>query len=119
MSNVVGWFEIVGKDGAGLRKFYGELFDWNIDATQTGMDYGLVPAGAKGIAGGIGRSEDGGAGHVTVYIEVDDLQQYLTKAEQLGGKTVAPPMEIPGWNLSIAFLTDPEGHLIGLSKGAI
>jgi len=28
-------------------------------------------------------------------------------------------MEIPGWNLSIAFLTDPEGHLIGLSKGAI
>jgi predicted enzyme related to lactoylglutathione lyase len=119
VSNVVGWFEIVGKDGAALRTFYSDLFEWNIDASQTGMDYGLVPAGPKGISGGIGRSEDGGPGHVTVYVEVDDLQKYLTKAETLGGKTVAPPMDIPGWNLSIAFIADPEGHLIGLSKGAV
>lgn len=119
MSNVVGWFEIVGKDGAALRKFYGELFDWSIDVADTGTDYGLVPAGPKGIAGGIGRSEDGDAGHVTVYVEVDDLQKYLTKAESLGGKTVAPPMDVPGWNLSIALMIDPEGHLIGLSKGAV
>jgi uncharacterized protein len=119
MSNAVGWFEIVGKDGAALRKFYGDLFDWNIDVAQTGTDYGLVAASPKGIAGGIGRSENGGPGHVTVYVEVDDLQKYLTKAESLGGRTVAPPMDIPGWNLSIAFMSDPEGHLIGLSKGAV
>jgi|SRR5258708_21518754 predicted enzyme related to lactoylglutathione lyase len=119
MSNVVGWFEIVGKDGARLRQFYSNLFHWKIDASQTGMDYGLVPPEPKGIGGGIGRSEDGGDGHVTVYVEVDDVQAYLDKAESLGGKTVAPPMDIPGWNLKIAFMTDPEGHLIGLSKGAI
>ncbi len=119
MPNVVGWFEIVGKDGPALRQFYGNLFGWNIDASQTGIDYGLVQPAPKGIGGGIGRSEDGGPGHVTVYVEVDDVQSYLDKAESLGGKTVAPQMDIPGWNLQIAFMTDPEGHLIGLSKGAI
>jgi uncharacterized protein len=119
VSNPVAWFEIVGKDGARLRQFYGDLFGWPIDARQTGMDYGLVPPQPNGIAGGIGRSEDGGAGHVTVYVEVDDLQDYLHKAEALGGQTVAPPMDIPGWNLSIAFVSDPEGHVIGLSKGVV
>ena len=83
------------------------------------MDYGLVTPEPKGTGGGIGRSEDGGDGHVTLYVDVDDVQAYLDRAESLGGKAVAPPMDVPGWNLTIAFMTDPEGHLIGLSKGAI
>jgi predicted enzyme related to lactoylglutathione lyase len=119
MGNPVAWFEIVGQDGARLRQFYGELFGWPIDASQTGMDYGLVAQQPNGIAGGIGRSEDGGPGHVTVYVEVDDIQEYLQKAERLGGKMIAPPMDIPGWNLSIGFMSDPEGHLVGLSKGVV
>jgi hypothetical protein len=28
-------------------------------------------------------------------------------------------MDIPGWNLSIGFMSDPEGHLVGLSKGVV
>lgn len=119
MANPVAWFEVVGQDGAKLRGFYGDLFGWKIDESDPESDYGLVAAAEKGIAGGIGRSQDGGRGHVTFYVEVDDPAVYLTKVEELGGTTVAPPMEIEGWNLTIAFFTDPEGHLIGLSKGAI
>jgi len=83
------------------------------------MDYGLVTATNGGIAGGIGRSPDGGDGFVTFYVEVDDPAAYLAKAEKLGGKTVVPPTEIPSFNLTFAYFTDPEGHLIGLSKGAV
>jgi predicted enzyme related to lactoylglutathione lyase len=83
------------------------------------MDYGLVAQQPNGIGGGIGRSEDGGTGHVTVYVEVDDIAEYLQKAERLGGKMIAPPMDIPGWNLTIGFMSDPEGHLVGLSKGVV
>jgi predicted enzyme related to lactoylglutathione lyase len=119
MANPVAWFEIVGRDGATLRKFYGDLFDWRIDSSDAGMDYGLVAAQAGGIGGGIGRSADGGAGHVTVYVEVDDPEACLAKAERLGGKTVVPPMQIPGYNLTFAFFADPEGHVVGLSRGAI
>jgi predicted enzyme related to lactoylglutathione lyase len=119
MANPVAWFEIVGSDGAKLRSFYGDLFGWKIDPSTTGMDYGLVAPEPKGIAGGVGRSEDGGTGHVTVYVEVDDLAASLARAEALGGKTVLPPMDIAGFNLSVAMLADPEGHVIGLSKGAV
>jgi predicted enzyme related to lactoylglutathione lyase len=119
MANPVGWFEVVGKDGAKLRSFYGGLFDWQIAGTDGGMDYGVVAAAEKGIAGGIGASSDGGTGHVTFYVEVDDPAAYLAKAEALGGRTIAPPMEIPNFNLTIALLADPEGHVVGLMKGGV
>jgi uncharacterized protein len=118
MANPVGWFEVVGKDGAKLRSFYGELFDWQIAPTDGGMDYGVVAAAEKGIAGGIGATGDG-EGHVTFYVEVDDPAAYLAKAERLGGRTVQPPTDIPGFNLTVAMLADPEGHLVGIMKGGV
>lgn len=51
MKNPVVWFEVVGKDGAKLRKFYTDLFGWKIDGATDDMDYGLVPAGTGGIGG--------------------------------------------------------------------
>jgi predicted enzyme related to lactoylglutathione lyase len=118
MGNAVVWFEVVGTDGAKLRTFYGELFGWRIRTDDPAMDYGLVSAEAPGIGGGIGRSQDGGAGHVTFYVEVDDVAAYLEQAERLGGQVVAPPMRVPGNELTIALFTDPDGHLVGLSTGA-
>src|SRR5262245_5305354 len=119
MANPVGWFAVVGRDGAKLRGFYGDLFGWQIQDSGGEMDYGLVAAAEKGIGGGIGSSQDGDAGHVTFYVEVDDPAAYLARAEQLGGRTVVPPTEIPSYNLTFAMFADPEGHVIGLSKGAI
>ncbi len=113
----VAWFEVTGKDGAALQRFYGSLFEWQIQ--DAGDGYGLVGAADKGIAGGIGAAENGDGGHVSFYVEVDDLAAYLSKAERLGGRTVVPPTEIPQFGLSFAFFTDPEGHLIGLSRGAV
>src|SRR5713226_6823776 len=100
--NAVVWFEVVGKNGPGLRKFYQDLFDWRIADSGTGMDYGLVAPQNGGIGGGIGRSQDGGEGFVTVYIEVDDPTAYLARAEKLGGHTVVPATEIPAANLTFA-----------------
>jgi hypothetical protein len=116
---VVGWFEVTGKDGPALQKFYAKLFGWTVADAGSGSGYGLVEAGEKGIGGGIGASQDGGPGAVTFYVEVDDLAGYLAKAEKLGGQTVVPPTEIPDFGLTFAFFADPEGHVVGLSKGAI
>lgn len=119
MSNPVVWFEVMGRDGGRLRQFYGELFGWSIDAGDGDADYGLVGAGQGGIGGGIGRSPDGGDGQVTFYVEVDDPSAYLEKAERLGGKTILPPMEVPAYGLTFALLADPEGHVVGVSRGAV
>jgi len=113
-------FEIVSKNADGIQRFYQELFDWNVDANNP-QRYGLVDTKAgKGINGGIGPPvDDTYPGHFTIYVEVDDLQKTLAKVEQLGGKTVMPPSEIPGANppVSIAQFTDPDGRMIGLTKG--
>ena len=116
---IVGWFEVTGKDGSALQKFYSNLFDWDVTDAGDGSGYGLVAAGEKGIAGGIGGSQDGGPGAVTFYVEVDDLSAYLAKAEKLGGHTIVPPTDIPNFGLTFAFFADPEGHMVGLSKGAV
>ena len=114
MARKIVHFEIIGKDGKKLQEFYSQLFDWKIDANNP-MNYGLVDGTETGIGGGIAADMAGGAGHVTIYVEVDDLAAALKKAEGLGGKTVMPPMEVPG-GPEIAQFSDPEGHVIGLSK---
>lgn len=117
-SNPVLWFEVVGKDGKALRGFYGDLFGWRFqEDPNSGFDYGMVGAGEGGIGGGIGSTPDGGPGFATFYIEVDDLDAALARAEKLGGRTVMPATDIPGMNIKFAYLADPEGHVIGISKG--
>jgi predicted enzyme related to lactoylglutathione lyase len=119
MGNPVGWFEIVGKDGKKLRSFYSDVFGWNIAGADGAMDYGLVEAAVKGIGGGIGTAQDGSAGHVTVYVDVDDIDSYLRKIEKAGGSTVMAATEIKEYNMAFALFTDPEGHLVGLTKNGV
>ena len=113
MPNAVTHFEILGVNGKALQDFYAQLFDWKID-TNNPMSYGIIQPSDGGIGGGIGQTPNM-VGHVTFYVEVDDLDAYLKKAESLGGRTMMPPMELPGM-VSFALLADPEGHLIGIAK---
>ena len=52
-----------------------------------------------------------------IYVEVEDLQATLDKAESLGGKTTMPIMEIPGM-VTLAHFSDPDGNVIGIVKSA-
>ena len=115
MASPVVHFEVAGKDAKKLQQFYAGLFGWKIDANNP-MDYGVVAAEDSGIAGGVGPSPDGSR-HVTFYVQVPDLQAALDKAETLGGKTVTPPMDVPG-GPALAHFIDPEGNFIGLVKGS-
>src|SRR5947208_16837702 len=105
-------FEIAAQSPPELHKFYGQLFDWNIDANNP-MDYGMVATGGEGgINGGIGGTQ-GGPAVVRFYVQVPDLQPALDKAQSLGGKTLMPPTEIPNI-VTIAMCSAPEGNQIGL-----
>lgn len=109
-------FEITASDAGKSKAFYSKLFDWSFQ-THEGFDYHLVgPANDKSIGGGLGPVQEGQSPMLTFYVQVDDLQKYLDKAEGLGGKTVLPPTPIPGVG-SCAMFTDPDGLVIGLFKG--
>lgn len=110
---VVHW-EIGAKDSVKMREFYAELFDWKIE-TAAG-DYGMVDTQSQdGIGGGIFPLEHDQPPYVTFYVEVEDLQEYLDKAESMGGRIIVPPTPIPEMG-AFAMFSDPEGHVIGLFK---
>jgi len=122
MGQPVVHFEIIGKDGEKLQRYYGELFGWEIDSNNP-MKYGTVQregntnADRVGIGGGVGSGPEGYDGHVTFYIEVPDVEAALAKAEELGGSRVMGPDEVME-GLEIGLFTDPEGHVVGVvSRG--
>lgn len=116
MGQPVVHFEIAAaKDGKALASFYRELFDWKMNY-HAELDYTLVePGGPGGIGGGIMTSPIDRP-YVIFYVQVDDLQASLDKAESLGGKTVVPPTPIPNVG-AFAIFSDPDGNHIGLYKG--
>ena len=113
MGSKVTWFEIEGPDAKALQDFYSKLFGWKVDADNP-MNYGMVEASDAGVGGGIGPSGDNGP-YVTVYVEVPDLSAALKKAEELGGKIVTEPMDVPN-GPTLAHFTDPAGNFVGLLK---
>ena len=115
MGNPVVHFEIAGKNGESLSEFYCSLFDWNSNGNVNGV-YGLDPASENDVCGHIlPTTDDMPSNYVTFYVQVDDLQASLEKAESLGGKTCVPPQVIPGGDMgSFAMFFDPSGNCVGL-----
>jgi len=113
-------FEVIGKDGEALRRYYSELFGWEIDADNP-MRYGMVarddnlsPEGI-GIGGGVGEGPEGYEGHLTFYVGVPDVEAALAKAESLGGTRIMGP-DSPMEGLEVGLFTDPEGHVVGVVR---
>ncbi|MBM3668040.1 MAG: glyoxalase [Actinobacteria bacterium] len=108
MGQPVVHFEVMGKDGPGLREYYSELFGWEFSSPAPdaeGMDYevtgGNAPDGS-GIGGGVGGLPEGEG-------------EPSAKAESLGGKRAMGPIEIMD-EVVIGQFLDPEGNLIGVVK---
>jgi predicted enzyme related to lactoylglutathione lyase len=110
MASKIVHVEVTGKDGAALQKFYGDVFGWDLDTSNPG-GYGMVRQGD--LTGGIGASQDGGAGLVTFYVSTDDAAATLRKVEKLGGRVLMPLTEVAP-ETTIALFSDPEGHVVGL-----
>jgi predicted enzyme related to lactoylglutathione lyase len=110
---VVHW-EVQARDAAAQQRFYGELFDWAIDASNP-MGYGMVKAaGGSSIGGGIGATMD--APRATFYVWVPSIDAALEKAVALGGHSVMPRTDLG--MVVMGQFRDPEGNVIGLVEGA-
>ena len=115
MSNPVVHFEIRSSGADKLQKYYADLFEWHIDASNP-MGYGLVDTHTEtGINGGISGT-NGEPNMVSFYVDVQDIEAKLKEAEDLGGSVVMPVTVIPGM-VTFAMFSDPEGNCIGLVSG--
>ena len=108
-------WEVMGRDGDKTRAFFAQLFEWDVQKWE-GSDYGMVQSGGEGtIGGGLGGVRPGDNPGIIVYVQVDDLQKYLDRAEKLGAKTIVPPSPIPGIG-QFAVFADLDGIPVGLFK---
>ncbi len=108
-------FEIPANQPESLTRFYGELFGWKFQrAPFPDMEYWLCETGSgePGINGAIMQKQN--AQHPWMnYVSVENIDETIEKATQLGAQVALPKTPIPGVG-SIAALVDPQGNAVGL-----
>jgi predicted enzyme related to lactoylglutathione lyase len=105
-------FEIGCRDGAKTSNFFSTLFGWTMQPMGPAT---MINTGATtGIQGHISTLGHEPHHYTIFYVQVDDVQAYLDKAAELGGKTLVPPVDIPTG--TFAWFADPDGNTIGLWK---
>lgn len=108
--------EIAANDPGAAGQFYANLFGWNVQPIPE-MNY--VTFEAKPGPGGAFPAVDNETykpGDVLVFVSTDDIDATLARAESLGGRTVVPKSEVPGYGW-FGIFSDPTGNRIGLWTG--
>ncbi|MBC7878013.1 MAG: VOC family protein [Anaerolineales bacterium] len=108
--------EIPAANVQGAGKFYADLFGWKMEHVPE-FNYTMWADGS-GSGGGFNEvSAENPVGHVLVYIDSDDIEADLIKAEKLGGKIVRAKTEIPGMGWYGLF-QDPTGNTLAVYTSA-
>ena len=108
--------EIPVADLAEAEKFYGGLFGWEISSPPGFEDYPMWRAPNQ-ISGGALTRRTEGFTQPRSYVEVDSIDDILTRATTLGATVVQEKAEITptSWWAAIA---DADGNVIGLYEGS-
>ncbi|PYZ94705.1 hypothetical protein CR194_04010 [Salipaludibacillus keqinensis] len=113
MGKVVG-FELSSQEPEKAATFYSKVFDWEISEPK--WDYwavtSLKDSGASGVKGGISKGPRDFPHGTRIQIEVESIDQTISKATSEGAMVVREKMEFEGFFL--AYLVDPTGNGIGL-----
>ena len=112
---VVHW-ELWSEDPERISRFYQSVFDWQIRYIPE-MNYRLVQTGGPGgIDGGIMKPQAGPwPGKLSLYIDVDDIDEYGKRIIDGGGRLVVAKTDVPGVG-QMALFEDPDGRVLGLWK---
>lgn len=116
-------FEIHATEPEKLIEFYTELFDWKFIPAPF-PNYWLIetgPADRPGINGGmVKRQGDSPSPRIDVNayictVQVDSLDETLSKSDSLGSVLALPKMAVPGvgW---LAYIKDIDGNILGLHQ---
>jgi hypothetical protein len=110
------WNELMTTDPEAAGRFYSGLFGWSMKNMDMGTGaYHVASVGETQIAGIMGMQPGGppmppawGA-----YVTVNSVEDTIAKCAELGGKTIMPPMDVPGVG-RMAVLQDPQGAVFSV-----
>jgi predicted enzyme related to lactoylglutathione lyase len=126
MKNELGalcWNELYTTNADAAGKFYIDVLGWktdNVDMGPMGTYTLFKVAGETSNVGGMmpmPPSMKGVPSNWLAYILVEDCDASTKKANELGGKTLMPPMDIPNIG-RFSVVQDPTGAAIALYKNA-
>lgn len=114
-------FEIPSDDIERSKKFYNELFGWNIDkwpgSEHAADDYWMITTaddkGNEALRGGIMKRQMTGQHGITTYFDVRSVEEYSTKVDRLGGKVIFPKRPVSGSGY-FAICTDTEDNTFAI-----
>jgi predicted enzyme related to lactoylglutathione lyase len=111
------WNELASTDIDASADFYGKLFDWTIAEVEGGpMRYLAIKNGAANN-GGIRECQPGEPPNWLVYFAVANLDSSVARVGQLGGATLAGPIDMGMARFAIA--QDPQGAVFALYAGRL
>ena len=105
------WFELMTTDLDSAKKFYTELFNWELkEMPMENMNYTVASVDGEDVAGLMpmppGTQEMPPAW--SQYITVDDVDVTAAKAKEMGGKVMVEPQDIPNIG-RFCVIQDPQG----------
>ncbi len=105
-------FEIPADDMNRAKKFYEDLFDWKIDANPECETY--WPIKDMVVDGAVSERLPFFEGPL-FYIQVESIDKYAAKIEELGGKVILPKDPVPGICWILVF-KDSEDNTFALME---
>ena len=114
------WFELMTTDVEAAKKFYTALFGWETEEyPMEGMNYTILKVNGEGVAGIMAMPPEckGMPPSWDIYITVEDVDATAKQVEELGGKILRPPADIPNVG-RFCVLSDPQGATICAMKYA-
>lgn len=111
---VFSWVDVTSSDIAKSRKFYSDMFGWEIG--EGSEEYGgYAMAAVKGqMVAGVSPTMGPDAPSVwSTYVDVASVDDTLAKVTAAGGTVIAGPMDIVDAG-RMAVFSDPDGAVIGL-----
>ncbi|MDP4115611.1 MAG: VOC family protein [Bacteroidota bacterium] len=111
MAQLIAHAEIPVKDIDKAKAFYEQLFGWEFRPFGNGY---LLFNNHKGITIGLKKVDEIQSGNTTIFhINIKEIEKYLDKAKELGGKEVRAKTIIPAMGY-YALVGDLDGNTIGL-----
>lgn len=113
------WYELLSSDPEAAKAFYTELLGWETAVFDGAAGpYTMWMRAESDPIGGLMKLPDeaaaqGAPSHWLGYVHTPDTDATVARAQELGGKVCAGPMDIPTVG-RIAVLADPQGAMFAV-----
>lgn len=109
------WVDLASQDATGSRRFYEQLFGWNVEVNPDPQygGYGRAKVGGKDAAGISPAQSPDQPSMWSFYIGTEDADMCGQRVQEAGGKVVVPAMDV-GDQGRFATFQDPSGAFISV-----